>query len=72
MKKTSWLSLFFAVAFSFSLVGCHDKGPAQQAGEDIDQKVDQIKSAVNPGPAQQAGQKIDSAVQKVKDATNSN
>lgn len=56
--------------------GCESKGPAEKAGEQIDQGVQDAKDAVNPqGPAERAGEALDKAgdrieegAQNVKDA----
>jgi hypothetical protein len=43
--------------------GCGSKGPAEQAGEDIDKGVQNAKDAVNPpGPAEKAGRSLDKAL----------
>lgn len=44
-----------------TLVGCSEKGPAEQAGENLDQAVEQAKDAV-----EEAGEKIDQAVEDMK------
>jgi outer membrane biogenesis lipoprotein LolB len=53
-----------------SLVGCSEKGPAEQAGEKVDQAVEQAKDAVEDagqqGPAEEAGEKIDQTVEDMK------
>lgn len=54
----------------FALAGCSEKGPAEQAGEKVDQAVEQAKDAVEDagqqGPVEEAGEKIDQAVEDVK------
>lgn len=43
--------------------GCEPKGPAEQAGENIDNAVDNAADALNPqGPAEEAGEALDDAV----------
>jgi len=55
-------------AIVLGLGACEDKGPAESAGENIDQAVEQAKEAVDPeGPAERAGEKIDEAVDKAKE-----
>jgi len=51
-------SLFFA--------GCGEtKGPAEKAGEQVDQAVQKAKDAVDPpGPAEKAGRAVDKALNK--------
>jgi hypothetical protein len=44
------------------LAGC-DKGPAERAGEKIDNAMDKL---TGKGPAEKAGEKIDEAVDAVK------
>jgi len=40
--------------------GCESKGPAQQAGENIDKGVQAAKDAINPpGPLEKAGRGVD-------------
>jgi predicted small secreted protein len=48
-----------------TLAGCEPKGPAEKAGENIDQAGKNLKDAVDPrGPAEKVGDKIDDAVGK--------
>ncbi|MDO3378990.1 hypothetical protein [Geoalkalibacter halelectricus] len=63
-----------AITLSLTLVACQEKGPAQEAGEAIDEAVEDtkeaIEDAVNPkGPAEKAGEKIDDAVEETKEKT---
>ncbi|WP_435019297.1 hypothetical protein TA3x_001219 [Tundrisphaera sp. TA3] len=45
-----------------TLAGCEQKGPAERAGENIDQAGKNLKDAVDPrGPAEKIGDKIDNA-----------
>jgi hypothetical protein len=55
-----------AATFTFTATGCtENKGPAEKAGEKIDETVDKVKNAVDPkGPAEKAGEKIDKALGK--------
>ena len=47
---------------------CEDKGPAESAGQEINQAVEKAEGAVDPqGPAESAGEKIDETVEKAKD-----
>ena len=49
-------------------LGACEKGPAESAGQKIDQSVEKAKGAVDPqGPAERAGEKIDEAVEKAKE-----
>ncbi len=55
------LSLFVTLM----LIGCEPKGPAQQAGENLDKAGTNLKNAVDPrGPAEKLGDKIDQATGK--------
>lgn len=53
-----------------TLAGCSEKGPAEEAGENIDQAVEQGKDAVEDagqqGPAEEAGEEMDEAVDEMK------
>jgi hypothetical protein len=45
------------------LAACERKGPAENAGEEIDNAMDEVKDKLDPkGPAEKAGQKIDKAL----------
>lgn len=57
------LGLVLAGAFTLG-AGCEaEKGPAEKAGEKVDQSVKDAKNAVSPpGPAEKAGQAVDKAV----------
>ena len=45
--------------------GCESKGPAQRAGENVDQGIQNVKDAVNPpGPVEKAGRTVDKALNK--------
>jgi hypothetical protein len=55
-------------AIVLGLGACEDKGPAESAGQNIDQAVEKAKEAVDPqGPAERAGEKVDEAVEKAKE-----
>lgn len=61
MKVTTLIALclFPVVA---CVVSCKEKGPAEKAGESIDNAAENVKDAVNPkGPVEKAGEKIDDA-----------
>ncbi len=54
-----------ALLVSVVLVGCEQKGPAQKAGEGMDNAGKDIKNGLDPrGPAQKAGDKVDNAIGK--------
>jgi hypothetical protein len=55
-------------ALVLGLGACEDKGPAESAGQEIDQAVEKAKEAVDPqGPAERAGEKMDEAAEKAKE-----
>lgn len=48
-----------------SFAGCESKGPAEQAGAQIDKGVQNAKDAINPpGPMEKAGRAVDNATEK--------
>ena len=50
---------------SVALVGCEEKGPAEKAGQGLDNVGKDIKNGLDPrGPAQKAGDKIDETIGK--------
>jgi uncharacterized protein YjbJ (UPF0337 family) len=71
LKKLSVLSVGLLLAAG--LVACEQKGPAEKAGEKIDQTVEKaqekIEDATKPeGPMEKAGKKIDETVEDTKEA----
>lgn len=57
-------------AMVLGLVACESKGPAESAGQKLDQAVEKAKDAVDPqGPAERAGEKIDETVEQTKEKT---
>lgn len=51
-----------------TLVGCEPKGPAEKAGEKIDNAARETKDTLDPrGPAEKVGDKIDKGVENLKD-----
>jgi hypothetical protein len=45
--------------------GCEPKGPAERAGEKIDQGIQNVKDTVDPaGPAEKAGEAVDRALNR--------
>jgi len=54
-------------AIVLGLGACEDKGPAENAGQKIDQSVEKAKEAIDPqGPAERAGEN-DEAVERAKE-----
>ncbi len=61
-----------AVSLIFVLSACEKEGPFEEAGEKIDQTVEEtkekIEDSVNPaGPAEKVGEKIDGIVEETKE-----
>jgi hypothetical protein len=53
--------LMFGALVAFA--GCEDKGPAEKAGQSIDQGIQNAKDAVTPpGPVEKAGRNVDKAL----------
>ncbi len=45
------------------LAGCQDQGPAQEAGEAIDDAASEVQDALSgQGPAESAGEDVDDAI----------
>jgi hypothetical protein len=62
------LAFSLVVAFSGGLLSCKRKGPAEKAGEKMDNAVGKLKEKLDPsGPAEKAGKKLDDAVDKATD-----
>jgi len=63
-KSKAYLPLVFPLVLGglLPMVGCQ-KGPAEQAGERVDNAAREVRDTVNPpsGPAEAAGRKIDDA-----------
>lgn len=62
MRK--YLNIFlmiFAVSITgLAVTGCNDDGPVENAGESMDNAVEETKEAFDPdGPAENAGEEID-------------
>ena len=62
MKLSILLSLL-VLPIAFSSASCKPKGPAEKAGEGMDNAVEKVKDAVDPkGPVEKAGEKVDKAL----------
>gem|GEM_PF-969761 len=65
-KETVMLTLLRTAVLVLPLVAvaaCHKDGPAERAGESIDNAGQSVKDAIDPpGPAEKAGRAIDRAV----------
>jgi hypothetical protein len=56
-------SLLMMLGALVAFAGCEAKGPAEKAGETIDNGIQNAKDAVNPpGTAEKAGRSLDKAV----------
>jgi hypothetical protein len=68
-KLTTALVFSLAVAVAAALLSsCEREGPAERAGEKMDESIDKLKEKVDPsGPAEKTGKKIDDAVDDLKD-----
>jgi hypothetical protein len=68
-KVTTALAFSLAVAVGGAfLSSCEREGPAERAGEKMDESLDKLKEKVDPsGPAEKAGKKVDDAVDDLKD-----
>lgn len=65
-KQVRTLLALMAVPLALLVVGCDDPGPAEQAGEQLDETVENIKDTVDPaGPAEKAGEEVDEAMDNV-------
>ena len=66
-NKRRIIAVSLALPFAI-LVGCSEPGPAEKAGERVDDAVENVKDAVNPpGPAERAGREIDDTVDNMKE-----
>ena len=63
MKRSIALAMTLA-PLVLGLAACHQEGPAERAGQNLDQAGRNIGDALNPpkGPAQSAGRSIDRAL----------
>ena len=71
MMRTRLLSLGLAIVLATGgatlLGGCREKGPAEKAGEKVDNAMDKLEDKLDPkGPAEKAGRKIDKAIDDAK------
>lgn len=63
--KLAALGMLLAPMIGMGL-GCEPQGPAERAGERIDEGIKDVKDAVDPrGPAEKAGAAVDDAANKV-------
>jgi hypothetical protein len=63
--KSSLLISLCLLPIAASLISCKPKGPAEKAGESVDEAIENVSDAVNPkGPLEKAGEKVDDALGK--------
>ncbi|WP_291320674.1 hypothetical protein [Desulfonatronospira sp.] len=63
---------FVVALFLAMILGCSDPGPAEEAGEEIDETMEDLGEAVDPeGPAERAGRKIDETMEDLDEALES-
>ncbi|MBK1880874.1 hypothetical protein JIN85_00525 [Luteolibacter pohnpeiensis] len=63
MLKTPLLMSLCLMPFVVPLTSCKEKGPAEKAGEKLDNAAEKVGDALDPkGPAEKAGEKIDDAL----------
>jgi hypothetical protein len=76
MQKKFINTLLLMTSLSLTILnfGCDSQGPAENAGEKVDQSVENTKDAVEEasdkitgkGPAEKAGEKVDEAIEPKK------
>lgn len=82
MTKKYFVTLFCAATLVFSLVslGCDTQGPAEEAGETIDNSIEDTQDAADnaadkitgEGPMENAGEEIDEAGNTIKETVQPN
>lgn len=61
--KIPTIAIVAIVPFLIAVSSCKKKGPAEEAGEKIDEAIENVKDAVDPkGPVEKAGEKVDEAL----------
>lgn len=61
MKKLLILTVCSMSVIAF--VSCKKKGPAEKAGEKMDEAIENVKDSIDPkGPVEKVGEKIDNAL----------
>lgn len=62
MKKLLILSLC-SISILAVATSCRKKGPAEKAGEKMDEAIENVKDSIDPkGPIEKVGEKIDDAL----------
>jgi predicted small lipoprotein YifL len=63
--KSILITAIASLAILASTTSCRKKGPAEKAGEKMDETIENVKDAVDPkGPVEKAGEKVDEALGK--------
>ncbi|HUD52807.1 hypothetical protein [Parvibaculum sp.] len=63
MLRKSLVGIALVLPLMGALAACDDDGPAEKAGEKIDNAGQSLKDAVDPpGPAEKAGRDVDKAI----------
>ncbi|WP_035244783.1 hypothetical protein [Desulfonatronovibrio hydrogenovorans] len=63
------LVALLSTLFLVMVLGCSDPGPAEQAGEKVDEAVESVEEALDPaGPAERAGRTIDETIEDLGEA----
>ena len=66
--KSKILIVTLLMSFMFALTGCEEKGPAEKAGEKIDNVTSNIKDNAN-NALEKAGDAIEEAGDKIENKT---
>ncbi|MBC7979549.1 MAG: hypothetical protein H7Y36_03190 [Armatimonadetes bacterium] len=62
--KLPFITILSILPLIAALSSCKEKGPAEKAGEKLDDAVEEIEDTVNPkGPVEKAGEKVDEALE---------
>jgi hypothetical protein len=71
MKRGKILLTSLAIILlTLGLSACEQEGPAERAGEKVDEAAERAKESVDPqGPAERAGEKADEAMERADEAT---
>jgi hypothetical protein len=64
MKRFHVLAL--CIVITAMLAGCREEGPAEKAGREVDEAVDELKHG-SEGAMEKAGRKLDEAADEVED-----
>jgi hypothetical protein len=73
-KMIPTLLLIAALSLTIVTFGCESQGPAEKAGEKIDESIEATKDTLEEaadnitgkGPAEKAGEEIDETIEKAK------